>query len=162
MELEQLKSTLNSLRSRLFGYAVAMVPDRKLALEVMGQALTVFLFKEKSFLNRLDGDELQADRKYLNKYLLLSLSQELHKIAKNRFSQKNFSVSEFQSFYELPLLERSALYLAEKKVPFEEIGEIMGLEKHEVIQYVYRARGNLAQVFDVKNLEVMYAIEKGL
>jgi hypothetical protein len=162
METNRLAQILYHVRNRAFSYTLALVPDRKLAIEIMGQALTVFLFKEKKFLQELDNSELEPQKKYFNKFVLLSLSKEIYKISHTRFKLKKFSTVEYQSFYNLDLEERSAVYLSEKKVAIEEIKDIMNLENAELNQYLYRGRGKLAEKFDIKNLNILHQIEASL
>lgn len=141
----ELMSNIQKIIPKLYGYAYALVPDELMAEQILVDATSVSLMKEKNLLISF-SQEIATKKEALlfKKKLQLNLIKEVWFLAKKRSSElpPRFKYPEnFNSFYELDLLQRSALYLKEKEeLKWEDILFVHELKKYQVVEKVYQAR----------------------
>lgn len=149
MNSDVLFRLIDELLPKLTGYAFALSGDQLQAEQMVVDAYTVFVVKEKGFLNDESFDEEdKRERIAFKKYLLIELYKELFDLLKTRsqiprkLSEDNYL--EYSAFFSLPYMKRAIIYLKEtQNFSVEEIQEVFCLERHQVLENLYNAKNEL-------------------
>ncbi len=148
MKKEELLSIIDSQIPKFYGFSYALLGDELEAEQVIIDAYTVFLMKEKDFLTEEEGDfEDKHYRQSIKKYLLREMTREIYELSIKRFSkfhknQKN--LLEYNCFFEMNMNKRALIYLKEVGLyTVKDLQEIFTLERHQVIELFYNAKFEL-------------------
>jgi len=150
MEIKEVEHFTHLLMPRLFKYAYALVPDGKKSRELIADAYSVFLVRELDFIKGTALPEQRKAQATLKRFFLMGILQEIYTLAlKKSFDIRKVLMdtsAEYKSFYELTTTQRSVVILKEKlRFTPEQISEVMGLKKYQVIECLYNSRELLAQ-----------------
>lgn len=165
MKQYQLNNLMDELIQPLFGFSYILTGDRILARELLMDAYTVYLVREKRFLQKKDIDPLdKIQRRAIKKFLYHELLGETLELAMKRapestdegsYQVDSFSRSpiseEYKCFFSMGVFPRAIFYLKEVKgFSIEDLQEIFGLERHRTLEFYYNARQMM--VGDIESL----------
>lgn len=145
MKIDQLETLFTPLIPKLFNFAFGLCPDSQKARQLIADSYSVFLAREVDFVKDTDFSEVRKSQLIIKRFLLHGVLTEIYKLAgKRSYEIKPYLLAvqnEFQSFYSLNLSQRAITILKERiKLTPKEIIEIVGLEKHQVIQSIYNSK----------------------
>lgn len=148
MDINETEQFTNLLMPRFFKFAYGLVPDGKIARELIADAYSVFIVKELEFVK---GTKLPKQRKaqsMIKRFFLMGILSEIYNLSQ----KKSFNIRgvihqsrvEYKAFYSLSLHQRAVLILKERlNFTPEAIGQVMGIKKYQVIESLYNSREQL-------------------
>lgn len=159
MKNVELESIIQNLTQRMYQYAFCLVPDELQAEQIVIDATSVYLMKEKNFLNSFDQELATKKEKLLFKRNLhLNLMKEVWNLGRKRGLELNPHMKtpeKFTRFYELDLVQRSALFLKDsQEYKWEDISFIQDAKKYQLIEKIYQAREHLLERSEMENERV--------
>jgi hypothetical protein len=144
MNKVDLHSLVNGLIPRFYGFAWALIPDQEMALQMVLDAYSVCLVREKDFIKeyKFKGEKKEAIA--FKKFLMAMMIQEIYQLALKRANirhhLRNTIASEYQTFNSLSTSFKAVLFLKEKwHYSIESIQEVLKLERHQVLEALYNA-----------------------
>lgn len=140
-----MKEIIDELADPLFGFCFALTGKTEEAEQLIVDAYTVFLLREKKFLRKEKvGRKGSRERRAIKKYLYKELLGEILDLAQKRpvENKNDISISgEYESFFQMSLLNRAVLYLKEVKgFHLDDIQQVLNLERHRAVELYYNAR----------------------
>lgn len=148
---------MDELIQPLFGFSYILAGEHDQAKDLMMDAYTVFLVREKRFLQKKDLDSKdKVFRRQIKKHLYHELLREILELAMKRKASvqptHGLKISEeFKCFFEMGTIERATFYLKEVKgFSIEDIQTIFGFERARVVELYYNARQ--VMVGDIESL----------
>lgn len=149
MNKSDLAPLIDSLIPGLYGFAHCLIPDDKAAEQLVLDAYSVFLIREREGLRDMQADLKGArERAELKRYLRNELLFDLYELARTRAPQMSGAfkrAARERAFYRLDLAQRAAVWLKEQpSVSFADIEEIVAMKKHQVIELLRNGRALLA------------------
>ena len=150
MKRNDVDKLLNLIIPKIYSFAYAMIQDDDQAEQLIVDAYSVFLVKEKNFILEYKFKETKKDKTSFKSYLLINLIGELYRLGIKRNSElkqlQRFNHGEFDSFYKLDVTQRSVLFLKENlKFNISLIQETLKIEKHQVIEQLYNSRHRIIE-----------------
>lgn len=157
MKKLELELLFESILSKLYGFSFILSNDNEVAEQLIVDAYTVFIMREKDFLSDMDIDtELGQDRVATKRYLYCELIREIFELAlkrKNQFKLSSEDNLEFDNYFDLPIQKRAILYLKEiAKLDIVDLQEIFSLQRHQVLESLHNSHFCLTQ--DLLNQEI--------
>ena len=148
MKKNEISNILDSITPKLFGLAYAIVGEDLSAEQLIVDAYTVFVVREKNYLAGLSYDKtIKRERVGMKKYLSREMYQSIFSLAVKRFSSQNSETTdalEFEQFYELEIKKRAVIYLKEiEGLSVKDLQEVFLLQRHEVIECIYHTQDHL-------------------
>jgi DNA-directed RNA polymerase specialized sigma24 family protein len=147
METKTLNPIIASILPKLYSFAYVIAGESTTAEQLLVDAFGVYLLRDKTFLQEYEQNftDDKKERAYIQRYLFLNITREVYKLGSKRVL--HFSKLENpknRSFYELPLISRSIVYLKEEfSFSLIEMKDIFGIEKHELVSQLYFGRDKL-------------------
>ena len=129
----------NSQLSKLYSFAYAIIPDELQAEQIIIDAYSVFLVREKKFIEGLEYDlKSKLAKTKIKKFIYTNMIGDIFKLGVKRATQLKESTGspdEFEKFYQLDPTSRAVVYLKEvAKLKYKEIENIVGVEKFLLIE----------------------------
>lgn len=158
MDNSEIKSIINSQIERLHGFAFALTGDENKADELIIDAFTVLLVKERDYLKDLDtslADKLE-DR-LIHNFIAKNMFKNMLDIMSKRKNDEEYTRENLyhDSFFKLDLLGRSILYFKDVLgYKIDEIQDIFEIQKHQVIEKINSSRHHLIREASSENLEI--------
>lgn len=147
MNKAELAPILDNLLPKLFSFAYSLIPDELQAEQMVIDAYSLFIIREKETIESYQLDpNRRGDRTKFKKFLLKCILRDILKIALKRATQLGQFKSEenFQAYYLLDISERATLFMRDVLgLELAEVQEVMQFKKHQVIEKIYNARNNL-------------------
>ena len=147
MNKSELAPLIDSLLPHLYSFAYCLIPDELQAEQLVLDAYSVFLIREREHLSEWEADRGRRERAETKKFLLNDLLGDVYELGAKRAFQLLPSLenkSGPQAFYRLQPAQRAALCLKENlKKSHEDIEAILAMKKHKVIELLYNARAGL-------------------
>lgn len=147
MNKAELASILENVLPKLFSFAYSLIPDELQAEQMVIDAYSVFIIREKEYIEEYKLDMVQKkERARFRRFLMKSLLQDIYKLGVKRASQLGDYTPErnYQSYYQLGIPERAILYMKDiLGLELEEIQEVMHMLKHQLIEKIYNARNDI-------------------
>ena len=166
MKQFQLNNLIDELIQPLFGFTYVLTGEHNAAKDLLMDAYTVYLVREKRFLQKKEYDiDDKAGRRALKKFLYHELLGEILELSMKRLPEVAFERTteitadearlpvseEYKCFYKMGYFQRAIFYLKEvKNFSVEDLQEIFGLERHRVLEFYYNARQMM--VGDIESL----------
>lgn len=152
MTRDQLENILEPLLPKLFGFSCALTRSEEEAGQILIDAYTVFILKEKNFVADMSFDPAsKRDRVNTKRYFFNELLKEIYTLARKRTPRYKFDNStfrEFENFYDLNVQKRAMLFLKDvANLTVEDLQEVFALQRHQVIELLHNAYHGL--VYDV-------------
>jgi DNA-directed RNA polymerase specialized sigma24 family protein len=156
MKRNELDNLLNSIIPKLYSFAYAMIQDDEQAEQLIVDAYSVFLVKEKNFIIDFKYNDNKKEKLSFKNYLLINLIGEIYGLGVKRNSEqkhlKRLDHGEFDSFYKLDVTQRSVLFLKENlKFSIELIQETLQIKKHQVLEQLYNSRHRIIETETTDN-----------
>ena len=149
MNKNKLFTLIEPYLDQLFSFAFAMVGDEQTSLNIINDAYTVFIMKERDTILELEEDNDKA-LKYWKNTLIFSLYEEIYQLARKReLEQENIYLGndEFSEYFKLSLFNRALLFLKHiDEMSMEKLEMIFALERHELVEALYNANYKLSQI----------------
>jgi DNA-directed RNA polymerase specialized sigma24 family protein len=150
MKRNEIESLLNLIIPKLYSFAYAMIQDEDEAEQLIVDAYSVFLVREKHFIAEFEYNGTKKDKKSFKSYLLINLVGELYGLGVKRSTQQKLQNrldhGEFDSFYKLDSTQRAVLFLKENlKFSIELIQETLKIKKHQVVEQLYNSRHRIIE-----------------
>lgn len=144
MNREEINSHINILSPNLIRFAKVMSPDKNDVMDLINDALSVYLIKACDELLTLSGDLPSREATFLRKDMLLAIMKEIYKLGIKNASQYQYAIkdyAQFKSFYALDVRMRTYLYL-ENKMGFsnKDLKKFFNLATHELTEIKYNAK----------------------
>jgi len=152
MKKNELEPILDSLLTKLYSYAYALLPDDLQAEQLVIDAYSIFLVREKKFLQEFEFDSKnKKDRLNIRRFLMRNMLLDIFELGYKRSLQLRHllqnDLGEKQGFYDLKIEQRAVLFLKEVlQYTAKEIQETMSLQKHQVIETLYNARFKILDI----------------
>jgi DNA-directed RNA polymerase specialized sigma24 family protein len=149
MKIKEVEHFTDLLMPRLYKYAFGLVPDGKVARELIADAYSVFTVREMDFINGTELPEQRKAQALIKRFFLMGILEEIYQLS----LKKSFNIRrvihqaslEYQSFYELSTTDRSVLILKERlNFTPEAIGQVMKIKKFQVVESLYNSREALS------------------
>ena len=151
------------LLSKLFSFSMALFANEKLSYQTVIDAYTVYVMKEKRFLLKQLNQELsKKEKSSLRNFLKKELFKEIYDLSLKRLSHSNSNFgkecsAEYASFYSLSTFKRAVIYLKlHEKLTLEQIQEVFGVQRFEVIENFYNGREEISKHGHSKLSEVSF------
>ena len=155
-----LLNIANSLIPRLYNFAMVILSDDKKAQQLVLDAYTVYVMKEKRFLKKqLNTENSKKEMNSLKKFLRKELIKEIYDLGLKRLDhahskQVNYSKIEYREFFNLSLFKRSILFLKEKEgMSIDELQEVFVVQRYELIEAYYNSKNELLTVMPFEEIE---------
>tara|TARA_B100001971_G_scaffold215192_1_gene259884 strand:- start:138270 stop:138749 length:480 start_codon:yes stop_codon:yes gene_type:complete len=144
MNREEINSHINLVTPNLIRFAKSVTPNRNEAIDLISDALSVYLIKSADDLLILEGGLAGRDASFLRKEILHSILKEIYKLGLKNTEQYQHSIQDhgaFKSFYALDLRMRTYLFL-ENKMGFsqKDLQKFFGLKTHELTEIKFNAK----------------------
>lgn len=143
MTTNRIQQFIQTVSQDLYSFAFVLLPDDLQANQLMIDAVSTILIKNKSMMERfshLEEDEFKNNQILLERLLLKTIFD----LAKRRYEQLKVSLSEIEEsteFYHLTIEERACLYLKDKRSHSLEVIEFaLNLDKKEILSKLYCGR----------------------
>ena len=147
MNKAELAPILDNLLPKLFSFAYSLIPDELQAEQMVIDAYSVFIIREKDYIENYSlNTERKKDRSMFRRFLMKSLLRDIYLLGAKRAAQLKNLVFEksYDSYYERGVSERAILYMKDiLGLEIEEIQEVMQMQKHHVIENIYNARNSI-------------------
>ncbi len=148
MRKKDFTALIQPLLPRLHSLAICLLPDDLQAQQLVTDALTTCLLKEKrAWLEREYDPEDRRAQIHLRKLLMKSLVTIMVDLGARRAAQLRASlpdnpvVRDFPQFYRLDPKARAVAWMRLRQGwGMEEIERMAGLKRHEVVEKVHNAR----------------------
>ena len=157
MKKLDLEILFESILPKLYGLSFALCNDEAMAQQLVVDAYTVFIMREKDFVSDMDFDTaIGQDRVATKRYLYCELIREIFELGLKRKSQFQLNSGEnfeFDNYFDLPIQKRAILYLKEiAKLDITDLQEIFSLQRHQVLESLHNSHFCLTQ--DLLNNEM--------
>ena len=161
MQIDEIEHFTNLLMPRLHKYAYGLVPDGKIARELIADAYSVFVVREMDFIKGTQLPEQRKAQAMIKRFFFMGILEEIYQLS----LKKSFNIRrvihqgnpELKSFYELPVSQRSALILKERlTLTPEAIAQVMKIKKYQVVEALYNAREVLSSTEDLGEISATH------
>jgi hypothetical protein len=155
MKKSELEPLISSLLPKFFSFAFSLIPDELQAEQMVIDAYSVFLIREKDFIEELEYDpKSKREKSRFKKYLLKNLVADVYKLGIKRSSQLrhlNRENIDYQAYYQIEISQRAVIFMKDVLgFSIEDIQEILNMKKYQVIERLYNARNNLMLAQEVQ------------
>ncbi|MEX1099669.1 MAG: hypothetical protein WEB87_04545 [Bacteriovoracaceae bacterium] len=145
MNKSELAPLVDSLIPGFYNFAYSLIPDELQSEQLVVDAYSVFLVRERDFLeeSEYDASKRPKFKKYIQNQMIIDI---LDLGAKRSAHLKSLirGEREFKSFYQLELNQRAALSLKEHlKLGVQDLQEIFGFKKYQIVELLHNARAAL-------------------
>lgn len=152
MKKSELSSLVDSLIPSLYGFAYALIPDELQAEQLVVDAYSVFMIREKQELSLIHLESENKERAAAKKFIQLELLSDIFDLGKKRSSQLKpilEKVKEHKEFYSLEIIERAVLYAKERlHLSNKELEEVFLMKNFQIIELLHNARTALIVTTD--------------
>ena len=143
MDLKKLEKLLQKDIPLLYQFAIALVPDKTAATEVLQNALQVLLVEGIDLVENYSHHQRKEQKQAIEKYLygkIFELGKRVRDTKKNKKPLYKF----YPEFYRLPLEQRGILFLKHKTAfNYDDLEEVVNLFRHEIISHLFDARDKM-------------------
>lgn len=160
MKNTDLETLINPLLPKFYAFSFCMIQDDTQAEQLIIDAYSVFIVREKNFIEEYDFSNERKERASFKKYLFANMIHDIFELSLKRTIQTKYQFknqyNEYDSFYQLDQLQRATLFLKEKlEMSIEGIEETLRIKKHQVIESLHNARFKILEVEVAEINEVM-------
>lgn len=149
MDKNIVNTLIEGLAQDLYEFSYALNLDSKLAEQIVIDSYTVFLIKEKSFIEETDLDfSNRKQRIGFKRFLKNGILKEIFNLSSKNFerSYKIDSKFEYEQFGKLSLLQRAIAFLVlAKKSDIDDVQAIFELHRTNIIEILGQVKRVLNQ-----------------
>ena len=145
MKKADLLKKYKNLFPKLYSFSYSIIQDDLQATQITIDALTGYSWEEKESVKGLLEIEDYSEFQRVFYEMELALYKIIFQLAAKREKHLNFKTGGegniASDFFKLTILDRAILYLKYKReLEFEEIENILGLKRHQVINFLNLAK----------------------
>lgn len=159
MKKSELQPLIDVLIPKLFSFAYALVPDELQAVQIVIDAYSVFVIREKEHLEYLKYNvKSKKDKAQTLQYLFKSNLKEIYKLGTKRSFQLKNTIDEKQDlpqFYQVEISQRALLFLKYKlSFDLNDIQQVLMIQRHQVLEKLYNGNNSLTQYQQEKEVQI--------
>lgn len=148
MKIDDLEILTSSLIPKLYSFAFAMINEESMAEQIVIDAYSVFLVKDKNFIENFKYEDSKKEKVSIKRYLFINLLREVYEMSLKRKAHSKYLLKkrfdEYDAFYSLESQQKAVLFLKENfEFSIEMIQETLQLEKYQVVECLYNSRQRL-------------------
>lgn len=160
MKKSELQPLIDVLIPKLFSFAYALVPDELQAQQIVIDAYSVFVIREKEYLETVNINmKSKKERAQFLHKISASILCEIYKLGQKRASQLSTIVDGKEGlpvFYNTELSQRALIFLKYKmNFSTENLQKVLRIQRHQVLEKLYNARNSL-QIDSTTQKEVQF------
>ena len=157
MDSKRLEELLEKDIPSLYQFAIALVPDKAAAGELLRSALQVLLVEGADLVENYCHHPKKQQRQSIEKYLygkIFELGKRIRDSGRNKKPLYKF----YPEFYRLPLEQRGILFLKHKtSFDYDDLEEVINLFRHEIISHLFDARDKMLASMGMTEKDIAHA-----